>query len=83
MFALPPIPDICSAPAHVRFVPIADIEPYSITSSARASNVGGTVRPSSLAVLRLITSSYLFGALNMWGMSAPYDIRPPASAYDL
>jgi hypothetical protein len=35
---------------------------YSITSSARASNVGGTVRPSALAVLRLITSSYLVGA---------------------
>src|SRR3954447_908116 len=30
--------------------------PYSITSSARASNVGGTMMPSALAVLRLITS---------------------------
>jgi hypothetical protein len=30
---------------------------YSITSSARASSVGGTVRLSALAVLRLITSS--------------------------
>ena len=36
--------------------------PYSITSSARASSVGGTVRPSALAVLRLIASSYLVGA---------------------
>ena len=27
---------------------------YSITSSARASSVGGTSRPSALAVLRLI-----------------------------
>jgi hypothetical protein len=36
--------------------------PHSITSSARASNVGGTSRPSVLAVLRLITSSYLVGA---------------------
>ena len=35
---------------------------HSITSSARASSVGGTVRPSALAVLRLITSSYLVGA---------------------
>ena len=35
---------------------------HSITSSARASNVGGTSRPSALAVLRLITSSYLVGA---------------------
>jgi hypothetical protein len=34
---------------------------YSITSSARASSVGGTSRPSALAVLRLITSSNLVG----------------------
>ena len=48
----------------VRFVPIADIRAiYSITSSARASSDGGTVRPSALAVLRLITSSYLVGRL--------------------
>jgi hypothetical protein len=33
----------------------------SITSSARASSVGGTVRPSAFAVLRLMTSSYLVG----------------------
>src|SRR5215217_8137449 len=32
---------------------------YSITSSARASSVGGTSRPSALAALRLMTSSYL------------------------
>src|SRR5262245_55296966 len=35
---------------------------YSITSSARASRVGGISRPSALAVLRLMTSSYLVGA---------------------
>src|SRR5215468_9401097 len=35
---------------------------HSITSSARASTVGGISRPSALAVLRLITSSYLVGA---------------------
>src|SRR5262249_38736684 len=35
---------------------------HSNTSSARASSVGGTSRPSALAVLRLITSSYLVGA---------------------
>jgi hypothetical protein len=35
---------------------------YSITSSARASSEGGTVRPSAFAVLRLITSSNLVGA---------------------
>ena len=32
---------------------------HSITSSARASNEGGTVRPSDFAVLRLMTSSNL------------------------
>src|SRR5262249_21613899 len=35
---------------------------YSITSPARASTEGGIVRPSALAVLRLITNSYLVGA---------------------
>src|SRR5262249_44818610 len=35
--------------------------PHSITSSARASSEGGTSRPSALAVLRLMTSSYLVG----------------------
>jgi hypothetical protein len=34
---------------------------YSITLSARATNVAGTVRPSALAVLRLITSSNCVG----------------------
>src|SRR5262249_49570189 len=33
--------------------------PHSITSSARASSVGGTSRPSALAVLRLMTNSTL------------------------
>src|SRR6476620_11625517 len=35
---------------------------HSITSSAVASSVVGIARPSALAVLRLITSSYLVGA---------------------
>ena len=35
---------------------------HSITSSARASSVGDTSRPNALAVLRLMTSSYLVGA---------------------
>src|SRR5262249_3595585 len=34
---------------------------HSITSSARASSVGGISRPSAFAVLRLITSSSLVG----------------------
>src|SRR3989442_1277355 len=40
----------------------AYLRDHSITSSARARSVGGTSRPSALAVLRLITSSYLVGA---------------------
>src|SRR5262249_25438866 len=36
--------------------------PHSIPPAGRASSVGGTSRPSALAVLRLITSSYLTGA---------------------
>ena len=55
--------DICSALAHVRFVPIADIRftyceihvCHSITSSASPINVFGTLRPRALAVFRLIT----------------------------
>ena len=35
--------------------------PYLITSSASESNVGGTSRPSALAVWRLITNSNLVG----------------------
>src|SRR5712691_11979270 len=35
---------------------------YSMTSSARASSIGGTSSPSARAVLRLITSSNLVGA---------------------
>src|SRR5205823_2319878 len=34
---------------------------YSITSSARASSVGGTSMPSALAVLRLTANSNLIG----------------------
>src|SRR5207249_1170859 len=35
---------------------------HSITSSARASSVAGTSRPSAFAVFKLITSSNLVGA---------------------
>src|SRR5262245_23678520 len=35
---------------------------HSITSSARASSMSGTVRPRAFAVLRLIANSYLVGA---------------------
>ena len=35
---------------------------HSITSSARTSNVGGTVRLSAIAVLRLITNSNCVGS---------------------
>ena len=51
--------------------------PHSITSSARASSVGGISRPSALAVLRLMTSSNLVGCTT--GRSAgfsPLRIRP-------
>src|SRR5262249_7747102 len=49
---------------------------HSITSSARASSVGGTSMPSALAVLRLITSSYLGAACTgrLAGLS-PWRIR--------
>src|SRR5215831_19049896 len=54
--------------------------PHSITSSARASKVGGTSRPSALAVLRLITNSYLVGACT--GRSAGFSPLRMRSTYD-
>src|SRR5262249_54442108 len=54
---------ICTPSQQVRLVPTTDLSrcsmthAYSITSSARTSSGGGTVRPSALEVLRLITSS--------------------------
>jgi hypothetical protein len=42
--------------------------PYSITSSARPSSVGGTSSPSALAVLRLIVTWYLVAAWH-WKVS--------------
>ena len=53
---------------------------HSITSSASASNVGGTVRPSSLAVLRLSTNSNLVGACT--GRSAGFSPLRTRSTYD-
>jgi hypothetical protein len=57
------------APADAAHLPLADgssipikiSAPHSTTSSARASSIAGTSRPSALAVFRLITSSYLVG----------------------
>jgi len=46
---------------------------HSITSSARASNVGGTSRPSVLAVVRLMTRSNLVGCCT--GRSAGFAPR--------
>src|SRR6478735_816625 len=43
---------------------------HSITSSARASSVGGISRPSALAVLRLMTNSNVVG--NWTGRSAGF-----------
>jgi hypothetical protein len=54
---------------------------YSITSSARASSVGGTSRPSAFAVVRLTTNSNLVGCST--GMSlgfAPRRILSTSSA---
>src|SRR5205823_3096179 len=51
--------------------------PHSMTSSARCSSDCGTVRPSALAVFRLITSSNLVGCST--GRSAglaPFRIFP-------
>jgi hypothetical protein len=48
-------------PCHCRTTKKTDERPplHSISSSARASSVGGMVRPSALAVVRLIAVTYL------------------------
>ena len=68
MSALPPKADIGTQSWNVRFVPKADIlrcgkkRRYSITSSARATSIGGRARPIARAVLRLTDSVNLAGA---------------------
>jgi hypothetical protein len=47
---------------------------YSMTSSTRARRIGGTVRPSALAVLRLITSSNFVGSTGISAGVAPFKI---------
>ena len=49
--------DMCGATRDVRFGPKADIDRYSITSSAISSKSRLIVRPSALAVFRFIASS--------------------------
>ncbi len=50
---------------------------HSITSSARASSVGGTSMPSALAVLRLTTSSNLVGCMTGRSVGlSPLRMRP-------
>ena len=63
MFGSPGGLDSSRTRAYSRVCPEAEsgAPSYSITSSARASRVGGTSMPSAFAVLRLITSSYLVG----------------------
>jgi hypothetical protein len=52
---------------------------YSITSSARASNIGGIVRPSACAVIRFTTRSNLVGcSIGMSAGFAPRKILNPA-----
>ena len=43
---------MCSAMVMSALVPKADISLYSMTSSARVGNWGGTVRPSAFAVFK-------------------------------
>src|SRR6516225_6515992 len=70
--------DMERASRHVADGPLQTHAPqqrhrYSITSSARERSDGGTVRPSALAVLRLMTNSYLVGS---WiGRSAGFSPR--------
>src|SRR5262249_60523682 len=54
-----------------------DLRAHSITSSAATCSVGGTVRPSALAVLRFITNSNLVGCKTGKSVGfSPLRIRP-------
>src|SRR6185369_11707569 len=64
----------CTAEQRDELAPL-----HSITSSARASSVGGISRPSVLAVLRLTTVSYLVGACT--GRSAGFSPLRMRSTY--
>jgi hypothetical protein len=78
--------ELCDRGRHPKPVTLPDLSAcskfvsrgrYSITSSARASKSGGTVRFSAFAVLRLITNSNLVGCTT--GRSAgfsPLRMRP-------
>ena len=51
--------------------------PHSITSSARANSVAGTVMPSTRAVLRLMASSNLVGCKTGRSLGfSPFNMRP-------
>src|SRR6516164_1438646 len=73
---------IRSGATDVRFVPKADSStaakiPYSISSSASDRNDAGTVNPSALAVVRLMTNSNLFSRSIGRSLGfAPLRIRP-------
>src|SRR5262249_36249235 len=54
---------------------IASSRVHSITSSARASSVGGTSRPSALAVFRLITNSnFVVRSMGISAETAPFKL---------
>src|SRR6516164_3015757 len=66
MSALARVADSSRTSPDVREVPLPDQvhrtkNSYSITSSARASRIGGTLRPSAFAVLRLTDGNIFVG----------------------
>ena len=67
----------CPRSANRRQMQCSKQYPYSITSSASASTVGGIVRPSVFTVLRLKTNSNFVGCTTgrLAGFS-PFRIRP-------
>src|SRR6516162_3778580 len=65
---------------EVSFLNLPLASHHSITSSAVNRSVGGIVRPSVLAVARLITSSYLVGCWK--GRSPAFSPRRTRSTYD-
>ena len=65
---------VCIAPERMKSAVSAV---HSMTSSARASSMGGTVRPSALAVLRFMTNSKVVDwTIGKSAGFAPFRMRP-------
>ena len=72
MSALPPIADMCSALAYVRFVPIADIQDFVLTKRKTPGRYSGAFTLAIHGLLRCIRTHEFTAA---WASAADLDQR--------